>query len=199
MVDRADTISVEQLTQAAFAGVLAALEAREIRPERFPGPILVGNYRVARAEQTRRRSGQCGRAGRGRVAVTGDSSSRSLCPSARAEGDDTRCFAVRGGEPNAATGPLPRHDRASERPNVGAGYARRSDRGIPVRSTVRRIGLSALQRRGLRAHRFDRAFAPRRGPRATMRDPARVPMVGAAWRGCMPSMSHGRDERLLDA
>jgi hypothetical protein len=35
-------ISVDQLTEAAFSGVLAALRANDLRPELFPGPILVG-------------------------------------------------------------------------------------------------------------------------------------------------------------
>jgi hypothetical protein len=35
-------ISVDELTQAAFGGVLAALKEHELAPERFPGPILVG-------------------------------------------------------------------------------------------------------------------------------------------------------------
>jgi hypothetical protein len=35
-------ISIDDLTEAAFSGVLRALEARNIAPERFPGPILVG-------------------------------------------------------------------------------------------------------------------------------------------------------------
>jgi hypothetical protein len=35
-------VALEEVTHAAFAGVLRALEARKIPPERFPGPILVG-------------------------------------------------------------------------------------------------------------------------------------------------------------
>ena len=35
-------VAVEELTQAAFSGVLAALKANDLRPEVFPGPILVG-------------------------------------------------------------------------------------------------------------------------------------------------------------
>jgi hypothetical protein len=42
VAERATVISVEQLTEAAFSGVLAALESRRLRPEEFPGPILVG-------------------------------------------------------------------------------------------------------------------------------------------------------------
>ena len=42
VAERATVISVEQLTEAAFSGVLAALASRRLRPEEFPGPILVG-------------------------------------------------------------------------------------------------------------------------------------------------------------
>lgn len=35
-------VAIDDLTEAAFSGVLRALEARKIRPEQFPGPILVG-------------------------------------------------------------------------------------------------------------------------------------------------------------
>jgi hypothetical protein len=35
-------VAVDQLTEAAFSGVLAALKANDLRPELFPGPILVG-------------------------------------------------------------------------------------------------------------------------------------------------------------
>lgn len=35
-------VALDDLTEAAFGGVLRALEARNIAPERFPGPILVG-------------------------------------------------------------------------------------------------------------------------------------------------------------
>jgi hypothetical protein len=35
-------IALEEVTQAAFNGVLRALDARKIPIERFPGPILVG-------------------------------------------------------------------------------------------------------------------------------------------------------------
>jgi hypothetical protein len=35
-------ISLDDVTEAAFSGVLRALEARKISPEKFPGPILVG-------------------------------------------------------------------------------------------------------------------------------------------------------------
>jgi hypothetical protein len=35
-------ISLDDVTEAAFNGVLRALEARKIAPERYPGPILVG-------------------------------------------------------------------------------------------------------------------------------------------------------------
>lgn len=33
---------MEDLTQAAFSGVLAALRANQLEPAKFPGPILVG-------------------------------------------------------------------------------------------------------------------------------------------------------------
>jgi len=42
MADKGERISVDQLTEAAFSGVLAALKANDLRPELFPGPILVG-------------------------------------------------------------------------------------------------------------------------------------------------------------
>jgi hypothetical protein len=35
-------VALDEVTEAAFGGVLRALEARKIAPERFPGPILVG-------------------------------------------------------------------------------------------------------------------------------------------------------------
>ena len=35
-------IGLEEVTEAAFSGVLRALEARKLPLERFPGPILVG-------------------------------------------------------------------------------------------------------------------------------------------------------------
>jgi hypothetical protein len=35
-------VSLEEVTNAAFSGVLRALEARNLKPEQFPGPILVG-------------------------------------------------------------------------------------------------------------------------------------------------------------
>lgn len=35
-------IALEEVTQAAFNGVLRALEARKLPLERFPGPILIG-------------------------------------------------------------------------------------------------------------------------------------------------------------
>jgi hypothetical protein len=40
--DDVSRIALEEVTQAAFNGVLRALEARKIPIERFPGPILVG-------------------------------------------------------------------------------------------------------------------------------------------------------------
>jgi len=35
-------VSLEEVTSAAFSGVLRALEARSLKPDQFPGPILVG-------------------------------------------------------------------------------------------------------------------------------------------------------------
>ena len=35
-------IAVDELTEAAFSGVLAALRANKLEPGKFPGPILVG-------------------------------------------------------------------------------------------------------------------------------------------------------------
>jgi hypothetical protein len=35
-------VALDEVTEAAFSGVLRALEARRLPPERFPGPILVG-------------------------------------------------------------------------------------------------------------------------------------------------------------
>jgi hypothetical protein len=35
-------VSLDEVTEAAFSGVLRALEARRLGPEEFPGPILVG-------------------------------------------------------------------------------------------------------------------------------------------------------------
>jgi ABC-type nitrate/sulfonate/bicarbonate transport system substrate-binding protein len=40
--ERGSQVSVDKLTEAAFSGVLAALRANELKPERWPGPILVG-------------------------------------------------------------------------------------------------------------------------------------------------------------
>lgn len=42
MADDVSRIALEEVTQAAFNGVLRALEVRKIPIERFPGPILVG-------------------------------------------------------------------------------------------------------------------------------------------------------------
>ncbi len=42
MADEAPRMALEEVTQAAFGGVLRALEARKLPPERFPGPIIVG-------------------------------------------------------------------------------------------------------------------------------------------------------------
>jgi hypothetical protein len=35
-------VALEEVTHAAFNGVLRALEARKLPLERFPGPILIG-------------------------------------------------------------------------------------------------------------------------------------------------------------
>ena len=40
--DDVSRIALEEVTNAAFNGVLRALEARKLPLERFPGPILVG-------------------------------------------------------------------------------------------------------------------------------------------------------------
>jgi len=40
--DKEIRVSVDELTRAAFGGVLAALKEHEFRPQQFPGPILVG-------------------------------------------------------------------------------------------------------------------------------------------------------------
>jgi hypothetical protein len=44
MSQRAESISLEQVTEAAISGVLRALDARKITDERrpIPGPILCG-------------------------------------------------------------------------------------------------------------------------------------------------------------
>lgn len=39
---KSERIAIDQLTQAAFSGVLRALEERELNAREFPGPILVG-------------------------------------------------------------------------------------------------------------------------------------------------------------
>jgi hypothetical protein len=36
------SIALEQVTEAAFNGVLRALEARKLPIQKFPGPILIG-------------------------------------------------------------------------------------------------------------------------------------------------------------
>jgi hypothetical protein len=40
--EKALRISVDQLTEAAFSGVIAALKANDLEIGRWPGPILVG-------------------------------------------------------------------------------------------------------------------------------------------------------------
>ncbi len=42
MVDQPVRISVDELTQSAFSGVLAAMEERKMDIRTWPGPILVG-------------------------------------------------------------------------------------------------------------------------------------------------------------
>jgi hypothetical protein len=42
MEERAARISVDQLTEAAFSGVIAALKANDFEVGQWPGPILVG-------------------------------------------------------------------------------------------------------------------------------------------------------------
>jgi hypothetical protein len=42
MEERAPRISVEQLTEAAFSGVIAALRSHDFEVGEWPGPILVG-------------------------------------------------------------------------------------------------------------------------------------------------------------
>jgi hypothetical protein len=39
---QASNTALEEVTNAAFNGVLRALEARKLPLERFPGPILIG-------------------------------------------------------------------------------------------------------------------------------------------------------------
>jgi hypothetical protein len=51
-------IAVDQLTQAAFSGVLAALEERKLAPARFPGPILVGIIAWPELSQFRDQAGR---------------------------------------------------------------------------------------------------------------------------------------------
>ena len=42
MVDKAVRVSIDQLTQSAFSGVLAAMEERKMDIKTWPGPIIVG-------------------------------------------------------------------------------------------------------------------------------------------------------------
>jgi hypothetical protein len=42
MSDQPDRVSLDEVTFAAFNGVLRALESRQITPDQFPGPILIG-------------------------------------------------------------------------------------------------------------------------------------------------------------
>lgn len=41
-VEESSQAALDKITQAAFNGLLRALEARRIPIERFPGPIIVG-------------------------------------------------------------------------------------------------------------------------------------------------------------
>jgi hypothetical protein len=40
--ERAPSIALEEVTNAAFNGVLRALEVRKLPLDKFPGPIIVG-------------------------------------------------------------------------------------------------------------------------------------------------------------
>ena len=42
MADEPSRVQLADVTEAAFSGVLRALEARKLTPDKFPGPILVG-------------------------------------------------------------------------------------------------------------------------------------------------------------
>lgn len=42
MAERAERISIDQLTEAAFSGVIAALKTNDLDVGQWPGPILVG-------------------------------------------------------------------------------------------------------------------------------------------------------------
>jgi len=42
MANEPSSIALEEVTHAAFSGVLRALEARKLNVREFPGPILVG-------------------------------------------------------------------------------------------------------------------------------------------------------------
>ena len=39
---QAPSVALEEVTQAAFNGVLRALETRKLPIQKFPGPILIG-------------------------------------------------------------------------------------------------------------------------------------------------------------
>src|SRR3954468_13211006 len=63
---QASNVALEEVTNAAFNGVLRALEARKLPLEKFPGPILIGiiawpERRAALSERT------AGHGGRGRL------------------------------------------------------------------------------------------------------------------------------------
>lgn len=41
-VDESSRVRIDDLTHAAFSGVLRALDERKLDPKKWPGPILVG-------------------------------------------------------------------------------------------------------------------------------------------------------------
>jgi hypothetical protein len=50
-------IAVDQLTEAAFSGVLAALKKNDVPASKFPGPILVGIIAWPELSQFREQAG----------------------------------------------------------------------------------------------------------------------------------------------
>ena len=42
MAEDTSRVRIDDLTHAAFAGVLRALDERQLDPKKWPGPILVG-------------------------------------------------------------------------------------------------------------------------------------------------------------
>lgn len=97
------------VTEAAFNGVLRELEARQLTPERFPGPILVGIIawpELSQSEQIRRfdRIQRHARAGSNEMRCydKGDRESDDrdrCCPSAQADMEQAVAFGVVGGAP----------------------------------------------------------------------------------------------------